>query len=209
MIAGLPLWLLRHNHIPVALVAAPDRAGACRVGHTNAPEVAYCDFSALHLGASKVGFPGLVADLRVNPPDHDALPPLRKTRRANVNRKPSPDAPQAGIATFEALCAHFNLGEGVVRNSQSPVATRMRWALWSVMLEAGYNQKQAASVTGHDHATVSKVMIGLETGTLGVNDDRMQAVYKTSAAAMYSVAKAAMLLATTGNDTAAETAAAC
>jgi len=188
------LWLLRHGRTPVCLVAAADRATACRLAHALAPDVPFCDFSALQVGTPKRPTAGIIADLRQGSTTDDvalARPTARPRRRSANGHIPTEDAPTPALAAFEAACRHFGVHEHVARNSHAPVATRLRWAIWSATLEAGYNQKQAAAVTGHDHGTVSHTIIGIEAGTLRVDG---------AARAMYEFAAAAMRQAVTGEE---------
>lgn len=192
------LWLLRHNRTPVCLVAATNRDTACRIGHELAPDIAHCDFSALHVGTPKNPRAGVVADLRMQATtdeDGNPLPRMRpppKRRRHATGHAPTDKAPSAGLECFEAVCRHVGIHEVVARNSHSPVATRVRWATWSAVLTAGYNQREAGAVTGHSGTAVSKTVIGIENKTLKVDASTLD---------LYAYACAAMRLAVTGEET--------
>lgn len=169
MNASVPLlWLVRHAGAAVALVAANNRDHASRLAHALSPDIPYCDFSTLRVGTSKQNFAGVVADLRSahdrgkvddTAPHVDTHPSRRR-----LGHHPGPRAPSVALHAFSALCAEFGIAEDVARSSHTPAATRLRWAIWSACLGAGYNQKQAADVTGHDHGTVSHTMVDIEAG---------------------------------------------
>lgn len=170
MTAGLPsLWLVRYAGESIVIAAANDRDTACRLAHGLVPDVPYCDFSTLHIGTSKQAKVVVIADLRPpasRPKEIDGTAPHVDTHpsRRRVGHKPGPRAPACALAAFSALCEHFGVSEHVARSSHTPAATRLRWAIWSACLGAGYNQRQAADVTGHNNCTVSKTIVDLERG---------------------------------------------
>lgn len=169
MTTGTPaLWLVRHVGAPIAIVAANDRATACRLAHDLATEVPFCDFSTMVIGMSRQAATVVVADLRTQRTEVDGTAPHVDTHpsRRRLGHTPGPRAPSPALAAFSALCRAFGMDEHVARTSKTPAATRLRWAIWSACLGAGYNQKQAADVTGHDNGTVSRTMVDLEAGKM-------------------------------------------
>lgn len=185
------LWLLRNAGVPVCIVAAPDRATACRIGHNLAPEVAFCDFSTRDIGTAKTNDRVVIADLRAPKPTTTSeaveAKHVMRTPRRHRPREASPEAPMPALVAFDAMCSHFGYMPSVARCSHSPGPTRMRWAIWSAAIGCGYTQRQAAAVTGHDHASVSKTIVALESAH-GSNrpwvDEKALEAYRFAEAAM-------------------------
>ena len=157
------LWLVSHEGRCLALVAADNRDAACRIAHGLNPRLPYYDLSTLHVGSAKNDERVLVADLRVKlDGEGEAVESFQRRRRAG--HKPGPSAPTPARAAFSALCALFGITEDVARTSQTPVVTRLRWAIWQACIDAGYNQREAADVTGHNSGTVSHMLMDRKHG---------------------------------------------
>ncbi len=159
----LRLWLVGHEGRYLALVAADNRDAACRIAHGLNPRLPYYDLSTMHVGTAKTAEVGMVADLRVKlDGDGEAVESFQRRHRAG--HKPGPSAPMPARVAFSALCAVFGIVEDVARTSQTPVATRLRWAIWQACIDAGYNQRETADVTGHNHGTVAAMLVDRRHG---------------------------------------------
>lgn len=157
------LWLVSHEGRYLALVAADNRDAACRIAYDLSPWLPYYDLSTLHVGTAKSADVGLVSDLRVKlDGDGDVVESYQ--RRHRTGNKPGPNAPAPALVAFSAMCATFRAAEDMARTSQTPTATRLRWAIWQACIDAGYNQREAADVTGHHAGTVSNMLVDRRHG---------------------------------------------
>jgi len=189
MTTSMPyLWLVRHAGSAVALIAANDRDRACRLAHELDKDTPYCDFSTLNVGTSRQAKLGVVADLRTTGADDGVVVPRVKmpAKRRRVGHVPGPNAPTAALNAFTALCTLFGVAENVARSSHSPIATRLRWAIWSACIEAGYSQGQTGDVTGHHGGTVSHTMIDIEAGKhkKRIDDPQVARAFRFAATAL-------------------------
>ena len=157
------LWLVSHEGRCLALVAADNRDTACRIAHGLNQRLPYYDLSTLHVGTAKTAEVGMVADLRAKVDgEGDIVESFQRRHRAG--HKPGPNAPTPALVAFSALCAAFGIAEDVARTAQTPAATRLRWAIWQACIDAGYNQREAADVTGHNHGTVAAMLVDRRRG---------------------------------------------
>ena len=157
------LWLVSHEGRCLALVAADNRDTACRIAHGLNQRLPYYDLSTLHVGTAKTAEVGMVADLRVKVDgEGDIVESFQRRHRAG--HKPGPNAPTPALVAFSALCTAFGVADSIARTAQTPAATRLRWAIWQACIDAGYNQREAADVTGHNSGTVSHMLMDRKHG---------------------------------------------
>ena len=105
----------------------------------------------------------MVADLQVKVDgEGEAVESFQRRHRAG--HKPGPNAPTPALVAFSAMCTAFGIAEDVARTAQTPIATRLRWAIWQACINVGYNQREAADVTGHNSGTVSHMLMDRRHG---------------------------------------------
>gem|GEM_PF-4584131 len=143
---------------PRALVAAKDRASACRLAQAaGAVNVDVDDMSAWAVGFPLRDEDSVVALTlpRVKPGDAD-FPCARLTGNSRASRRarqmPSDDAPGEAVDVLaraaDAVGVHIN----AVRHQNTREATALRYAFWLACRTRGYSAKEMAAVTGH-HAS--------------------------------------------------------
>ena len=185
----LTLYLVRCHGDPVALVAASDRSTATRRTVTLDPTLPVGDMTTIAVGTAKEFAAGIVADLRTAHGQANRPPiPTPRTLAAQARvaasfaRQPVDHAPPSGLAAFRAVCLERGVNEARARESQSPLATRLRRGVWLAMVDAGYTNRAAGLVTTHHDGTVSHTVIAeRQRRAAGLPDEIADAAYITAA----------------------------